>query len=152
MSGKGSGFASNPFHQIPVRTHRVNIEVEDFEFRAIEVGRQPLAGDGHSDAVAHALAQRAGRGLNSGSDMRFGVPRRQASQLAEALDIFHRNRDFLQNLALLVDPTHLGKVKHGVEQHRGVAVGKDEAVAIQPSGIRGIVAEEFLPQTIGHRS
>ena len=42
-------------------------------------------------------------------------------------------------------------MQHGVQQHGGVAVGKHEAVAIQPGGIGGIIAQKFLPQAIGDR-
>ncbi len=150
MSGERRRFAPDSLHQIAIRTHRVNVKVEDFEIRAIEICRLPFAGDRHSDAVAHSLPQRPGRGFNSGSDMRFGMSRRQASQLPEALDLLHRHCEVFQNLALLVHPPHLGEVQHGIEQHGRVAVGEHEAVAIQPGGIGGIVAQKFLPQTIGH--
>src|ERR1700722_6997960 len=150
MSRQGRRFASNSLHQIAIRTHRVDVKVEDFEIRTVEIRRLPFTCDRHADAVAYSLPQGPGRSLHSGSDMGLGMSRRQASQLPEALDLFHRHCELFQTLALLPPPPHLGEVQHGIKQHGGVAVGQNEAVAIQPGGIGGVVAQEFLPKTIGH--
>ena len=56
-----------------------------------------------------------------------------------------------RDLPVLIDPPHFREMKHGVEQHGSMAVGENEAVAIQPGRIGGIVTQEFLPQAIGDR-
>ncbi len=43
MSGKRCRFAANPLHQIAVRTHRVDVVIEDLKSGTVEVRRQPLA-------------------------------------------------------------------------------------------------------------
>src|ERR1700740_3580604 len=103
MAGEGSSFAPNPLHQIAIGTDCVDVEVEDLEIRPVEIRRLPFARNRHPYAVTHALPQGPSRGFNSGGDMRFGMPRRQASQLPEALDLLQRNCEIFQNLALFVD-------------------------------------------------
>jgi hypothetical protein len=48
---------------------------------------QVALGDRHADGRGQALDKRAGGGLDSGSQMMFWVPRRNAAQLAEALEL-----------------------------------------------------------------
>src|SRR6266568_8222735 len=43
------------------------------------------------------------------------------------------------------------KVQRCVEQHRRMARGEHETIAIWPRGIHGVVAEEALPQAVDHR-
>ena len=50
-----------------------------------------------------------------------------------------------------VDRLHAGEMQHRIEQHRGVAVGQHEAVAIGPDRIVRIEAQEMLPQRVNHR-
>jgi hypothetical protein len=65
------------------------------------------------------------------------MARRLAAQLAEALQLIER-----QVVA--------GQMQQAVEQHGAVAGGKDEAVAIEPARILGIVLEEPRPQRESH--
>ena len=81
----------------------------------------------------------------------FGVAGALAVELAEALDVVERDRQLAQPLVLRVHRLHAGEMQHGVEQHRGVAVGEHEAVAVGPDGVVGIEAEEVLPQAVDHR-
>src|SRR5216683_6329097 len=46
---------------------------------------------------------------------------------------------------------HSGEIQHRVQQHGRMPVRQDEAVAIGPDWIGGIVTQELLPQTINHR-
>jgi hypothetical protein len=61
-------------------------------------------------------------------------------ELPEALELVHR-----QVVA--------GEMQHRIQQHRAVAVRDDEAVAVGPEGIRGVMAKVAVPQhlrDIGH--
>ncbi len=71
------------------------------------------------------LAQRSGGRLDAGGVAEFRVARRAAAELAEVLQVLQR-----QIVA--------GQVQHAVEQRRGVAAGKDEAVAAGPGGLAGL--------------
>src|SRR3954469_4392056 len=42
-------------------------------------------------------------------------------------------------------------MQHGIEQHRGVSVGKDEAVAIWPMRVLGVMPKITVPHNIGER-
>src|SRR5580704_3701107 len=94
MPGQRRSFATNAFHQIAVRTHGVNIEIEDFKTRPVEVRRQPPARDRHPHAVSYALAERPRGCLYPGSEVRFRMPRSPASQLPEPLDLLQGNCQF----------------------------------------------------------
>src|SRR5579863_2212617 len=84
--------------------------------------------------------------------MRFGMSRSAAAQLAEALEFFHGDRELIRDLAILADLPHLRQMQHGVQQHGSVAVGENEAVAVEPGRVGGIVAQKSLPQAISDRS
>src|SRR6266571_4738541 len=46
---------------------------------------------------------------------------------------------------------HSRKVQRCIEQHRRMARGEYETIAIWPRGVHGVVAEEALPQAVDHR-
>ena len=50
-----------------------------------------------------------------------------------------------------VDRLDAGQMDQAVQQHRGMAAGQHEPVAIDPAGIRRIVAQHTLPQRVGRR-
>ena len=59
------GFVRDAFHQIAVAAQGVDVDNRTVEAGLVEVGGQPARGDGHADAVAAALAERAGRGFDA---------------------------------------------------------------------------------------
>jgi hypothetical protein len=90
----------------------------------VELGRQAALGDGHADAVGEALAERAGRRLDALGVSVLGVAGRERAPLAEGLQVLDR-----QAVA--------GQIEQRVEQHAGVAGGKQEAVAVRPGRVVG---------------
>ena len=113
--------------------------------------RQPALGHRHADAVAAPLAQRAGRGLDARGQPILGMARALAAELAEPLDIVERDRRLAERLVLGIDRLDAGQMQHGVQQHRRVAVGEHEAVAVRPDRIVRVETQKVLPQRIGHR-
>src|SRR5580700_9106753 len=101
MARERCSFATNAFHQVAVRTHGVDVEIEDLKARPVEICRQPPAGHGDSHTVSHALTKRPSRGLNPGGEVRFGMSRSPAAELPEALDLLHGNRERFENLPVL---------------------------------------------------
>ena len=144
MAGKRGRFVGNAFHHVAVAAHRIDVVVEEVEAGAIEVLSQPARCDRHADAVAAALSQRPGGRLDADGQPIFGVARTFAVELAEQLDIVEAHRRPVLGL-------HAGKMQQGIEQHRGVAVRQNEAVAVGPRRLFRIVAQELLPQGVGHR-
>ena len=90
------------------------------------------------DAYRHseALAERAGGDFDAGGFAVLGMAGGVGAPLAELLELRHR-----QVVA--------GEMERAIEQHGGVAVGEDEAVAVDPLGVGGIVLHELVIEEIG---
>lgn len=91
-----------------------------------EFRRQPPLGHGHARRARDSLAQGAGRRLDALGMAVFRMAGRACSPLAEAAQLGDR-------LILVA-----GEMQQAVEQHRGMAVGQYEAVAVGPVGCRRI--------------
>jgi len=57
--------------------------------------------------------------------------------------------DNYRKLLFGIDRPHPGQMEHRIEQHRGVAIREDEAVAVRPDRVGGVEAEEALPERVG---
>lgn len=62
------------FHQATVADEGIGEVVDDGQARAVELGRQQRLGQRHAHGVRHALAQRAGGGLDPGVMPTSGWP------------------------------------------------------------------------------
>src|SRR5262249_46372800 len=106
MPSEGSRLARHAFHQVAVSANGVHVEIENVETRAVVIFPEPFAGNRHAHAVSRALSQRTGRGFDAGGEMRFGMSRRAAINLAEALDLLHGNRETVRDFTVLIDRAH----------------------------------------------
>ena len=111
--------------------------IDDVQPVAIEAPRQQFLGQRHAHAVGQPLAQRAGGGLHAGRFAVFRMPGRGRMQLAEILQIFQGERI-------------AGQVQDRIEQHRAVAVGDHETVAVEPVRVGGVVAVKIVEQDFGN--
>ena len=146
MSGQRRRLGGDAFHQVAVRAEIVNVVVE--EGCALVVGgAKPAARHRHAHRVTAALAERAGRRLDAGGEAVFGMAWCLRIDLAECLKVVNRQRRRV-GAGLLLDA---GKEDQRVEQHRRVADGQHESVAVRPIRIGRIVAEHLVPQRVGHR-
>src|ERR1041385_3302107 len=130
MACERGSLARDALHHVAVTTDGINVVIEQLKARLVEVRGLPLPGDRHANAVGHALAQRAGGGLNAGSQAIFGVAGTFAIELAEVLDVIERDRGFAHNLVIRVYGFYAGEVQERIEQHGGVSVGEDKAIAV----------------------
>ncbi len=151
MPGDGRRLAGHALHQVAVAAKGPDPVAEDGIARPVEMLFEPALGHGHADAVGRALTERPGGGLDTRGDAVFRMPGADPVQLAEALDVVEADRRPAQHLAVPVSPLDPGQVDQAVEQHRGVAAGQYEAVAVGPKRRLGIVAVEAGPQGVGHR-
>ena len=103
-----------------------DVVIEDLVARRVETRGRHLAGHGQADGVADALPQRAGRALDARGLVELGVAGGLAVEHAEVLHLVER-----QVVAAQVQPA--------VEEHRAVAGGEDEAVAVEPARLVGVV-------------
>ena len=124
-------------HQAAVADEHIGQVVDDREAGAVELGGQQALGQRHADRVGEALAERAGGGLHARRDADLGMAGRLRVQLAEVLQLLHR-----QLVA--------GQMQQRVQQHRAVAVGQHEAVAVEPARVGRIVAQ--VPATRAPRA
>ncbi len=138
MAGERDGLLAQAFHEAAVTRHAIGVVADDLI--AVSAIEQPL-GESHADRVAEPLAEGAGRGLDAGGVAVFGMARRAGAELAEPLQ--------LVQLHLRV----AGEIEQCVEQHRAVAGGEHETVAVGPVGVGGIEFEEAREQhgsDVGH--
>ena len=137
MAGQGCGFGGDALHQVAVGDDDVGVMVDDGVAGAVVVTGEPLLSDGEADGVGKALAEGAGRDLDTGSEAALRVAGSDAAPLAQALD-------------LVEGEVVAGEVEQAVQEHGCVAGGEDKAVAVVPARVRGIVLKETVPEGVGH--
>ena len=124
-------------HHAAVAEDAVGVVIDHVEALAVELGRQMLFRHGHAYGVGDALTQRAGGGLNAHGVLVLGVAGGLGAELTEGLEV--------------VDGQAVAEqVQKGVQQHRAVAGGKHEAVAVDELGISGVVGHLAAPHGVGH--
>ncbi len=151
MAGERGGLGGDSLHHAAIAAHRVDVVVEDREVRTIEVVGEPGLGDRHADAGGDALAERPGRGLHAGYPVIFGMAGCLAVELAEAADVVEGDRRRAQPLVVGIHGAGLGEEQRRPQQHRGVAVGQHEAVAVGPDRVLGVEAHDPVPQRVDQR-
>ena len=135
-AGQRTGLVRNAFHQAAVAEEGIGMVVDDLKARPVEGRRQMTLGEGEADRIGDALAQRAGRRLDTEACVALGMAGRMRAHLPEMLDVLDRQRI-------------AGQMQHGVEQHRTVAIGQNEAISVGPARIRRTVAQEIVPEHLG---
>ena len=150
MAGERRRLAGDALHQIAVAANRVDVIVKQRETRPVVMRAEEARCDRHADAVAAALAERSGGGLDAGGMAVFRVAGRDAVELAEILDVVETHRRAIGD-ALPVDAPHFGQVQQRIEEHTSMAGRQHKTVAVGPERIGRIVAQELLPQRIGDR-
>ena len=124
VAGQRDGFLADAFHQAAVAADHISVVVDEV---VAELRVHDALGQRHADRVGDTLAERAGGGLDTAGETVFGMAGGLGAELAEALD--------------LVDGHVLvaGQVEARVEQHRTVAGGQHETVAVRPFRVLRIV-------------
>ena len=151
VAGQRRRFRRDALHQAAVAAHGVDVVVEDLEARPVVAVGEPLLRDGHAHAGRHALPERAGGGLHARDPVVFRMPGRLAVELAEVADVVERHRGLPQPLVVGIHRLRPGQMQHRPEQHRGVAVGEHEPIAIGPDRILRIEAHHAVPDRVDER-
>ena len=125
-------------HQVAVGADRVDAVVDDLVVGPVVALGEEALGDREADAVGEALAERAGRRLDPGGVVHLGMAGRERAPLAELLQLLER-----QVVAR--------EVERGVLEDARVAGGEDEAVAVGPVRIRGVVVHHLRVEQVGDR-
>ena len=127
------------FHEVAVATKDVGVVVDDVIGVAIVDGGQVLLRSGDADGHAEPLSEGTGGDFHARGFAVFRVAGGVGSPLTELLKLFHG-----QVVA--------GEMQGSVEEHRGVAVGEDEAITVDPLGIGGIMLHELVVEQVGDGS
>ena len=131
MSAKRDRLLADAFHQVAVGGQHISGVIDD----GVTEDRGEMAlGDRHADGIGEALAERAGGGLDARRMAVLGMAGGERAELAEALDLLDRHR-------LVAE-----QIKQRIEQHRAVAGGEHEAVAVGPRRIGRIELEKLGEQ------
>ena len=102
--------------------------IENGMLGGIETGGGHLLGGGETDGIGDALSEGAGGGLDAGCLAELRVAGGAAFERPEVLDGVEGD-------------VVAGEVQPRVEEHRAVAGGEDEAVAVDPAGHVGVEME-----------
>ena len=138
VAGGGASLAGDTLLGATITKEGVGVVVDQVESGLVERGGGLRLGDGETDGVGDTLAKRAGGDLNSGGVVGLGVTGADAVDLAELFQVL--DADCVAE-----------KVEEGVVEHASVAVGKHEAVAVDPVGVLGVEGHELVEEDVGHR-
>jgi hypothetical protein len=127
VTGKRDCFLADAFHEAAVTGDHIGIVVDE---AVTELRIEDAFGKRHADCIGNALAERAGRRFDTGGVAIFGMPCRARTELTEVLDLVDG------------DVFVARKIEQRIEQHRAVACGKHETVAIRPMRVLRVVREE----------
>jgi len=129
VASEGDGFHGDAFLHATVAGEDDDMVIENGEVWGVEFGGGHFLGDGVSDGVGDALAEGTGGGFDAGGFVEFGVTWGPGAEGAEFLNL------------VVVDGGIAGEVEPGVEEHGAVTGAEDEAIAVEPMGIGGVVGE-----------
>lgn len=136
VTSSGGSLAGNTLHSAAIAKEDVGVVVDEVVARLVEDSAGVCLGNGETNGVGEALAQRTSGDLNAGSVVALGMPWGDAVDLAELLQV--------------VDGDAVAEeVQQGVVQHAAVAVGEDEAIAVEPLGVLGVEGHELVEQDVG---
>src|SRR3970282_1224110 len=97
-------------------------------------------GDSHADPGGETLTEGPGGHLDAQPVVDLGMPGCVTPPLSEGAEVIETEREPAQ-------------VEQRVEQHRPMAIGKDESIPIRPLGCGWVYLEEPTPQShrdVGH--
>jgi hypothetical protein len=120
MAREGDSFFGNTFLEAAVAEKSEDVMIENCVFCCVVESGGAFARESKTDGIGDALAERAGGGFDAWSFMELRVAWGDRMQLTE---VFH----FLQGEFVA------GEMQPRIEEHRAVACGEQETVAVQPA-------------------
>ena len=139
-AGERAHLVRDAFHEAAVADEHIGVVVHHVVPGAIEMRGQRALRNCHADRIGETLSERPGSGFDPGGVAALRMSRGHRMQLPEVLDLVNR-----QGVST--------EMQQGVLQHRAVSIGQNESIPIRPSRIRGVVAQEAVPQNlryVGH--
>ena len=91
MTSQGRCLARNTFHSAAIAKNAVSVVRNELEARLVELSSSVYLSNGKANCVGEALPKRARSHLNTRCIVGFRMPRCDAVDLAELLQVFHAN-------------------------------------------------------------
>jgi hypothetical protein len=135
-SSQRCSLVRDAFHHVTVAAENVGVMVNNFAFVPIVNGGEVLLSRGDADGHTKALAEGTGGDFDAWGLTVLRVSRGVGAPLAELLKLRHGK-------------VVTGEMERAVEQCGGVAVREDEAVTVDPLGVRRIVLHDLVVEQIG---
>ena len=138
MTGQTHRLVVHAFHQAAIPGNHPGTVIDQI---VAEHGVQMTFGKSHAHRHGKALPQRTGGAFHAVQQEILRVTGAGAAQLAEVANVLERGLRVA------------GKVQQRIDQHRSMAGGQNEPVAVRPVGIGRIELQEILEQHgrgIGH--
>ena len=123
-------------HQAAVAEKHPCTVIDDVMARPVKGASEDFLRERHADSVCQALPQRSGCGFYGQFPFAFRMTGGPEPELPEVANLVHRQ-------------WITGKMQQAVQQHRAVAVRQDEAIAIPPLRVTGVVLHIIVPQYLG---
>ncbi len=131
VTSHGGGLTGNTLHGAAIAEEAVSVVVDELVAGLVEGSGGLALSNGETDGVGETLAERAGGDLNALSVVRLRVTGGDGVDLTEVLQV--------------VDGELVAKeVQQRVLEHAAVAVGKNEAVTVEPLGVLGVEPHELV--------
>ena len=138
MAGQGAGLGGHAFLVTAITHDHVGVVINELGVGLVVLGGQVSFGNRQTDGTGDAGAEGPGGYLYPGGFKGFRVAGGVGAPLAELLDVFNRYR------------VVTAQVQQRIKQHAAVASREHKAVAVEPLGILRVMAQDPVPQGIGH--
>mmetsp|Transcript_45337 Transcript_45337/g.61501 ORF Transcript_45337/g.61501 Transcript_45337/m.61501 type:complete len:539 (+) Transcript_45337:182-1798(+) len=137
--------------QVAIAGNYVHVVVEHLKALLVVRRSIPLGGNGHANAVRHALPERPSRGLNAGGPTILRVAWTPGLVLPELLQVVQGDGELIGAGHLLRhDVPNAGQVDEAVDEGGRVAARQHEAVTVHPLRIDRVVLEDARPEGVRH--
>ena len=137
VTGKRARLIGDALHQVPIANDDVGVVIDDRVTRTVEDAAQVRLGDGESDGIGEALAERAGCHLDTVCDVALRVSGGQAVPLTERFDLGEGE-------------VIAREMQERVQERRAVPGRENETIAVEPGRIGRIVPQVARPQGMSH--
>mmetsp|Transcript_4707 Transcript_4707/g.9941 ORF Transcript_4707/g.9941 Transcript_4707/m.9941 type:complete len:286 (-) Transcript_4707:92-949(-) len=130
VGSEASGFSGDSLLEASISSKSEDVVVEDLVLISVVASGGHLLGNGESDGVGDSGSERSSGAFNSGG----GVLRVGELRMSGSLGVV-----LTEVLELVDGEIESSEVQPGVKEHRSMSSRKDESVAVNPSGVLGIV-------------
>ena len=137
VTSGGSRFTGNALHGAAIAEECVGVVVDQLKAGLVEDASSVCLRNSETHGVRETLTKRSGGHFNARCVVRLWVTWSLAVDLAESLEVIDGE-------------VVTEEVQQSVLKHTSVAVGKDEAVTVEPLWVLWVEGHELVEQDVGH--